>query len=191
MSWSPIGAIELTSEWQFIPMPTGDLFRVRHQYVELSGDRSTYFDAVLCQAWDDDGVLSIWDFRRLSPRPEADLIRFTKLPLSNRKLAARRIDGTAAEGWTIGLERWDGAEISEGATVASYERTFTQQDLEDGLLSLAHNLGNRYPSGVVVWDAQDVHITPDSVQSVDDNTLQISLASYLPITGTWRVSVTP
>lgn len=95
------------------------------------------------------------------------------------------------KGPTEGISETLQAAVIDLVTGDDYELTFADTDLTDGLLTVSHNLGNQYPSGVNVWDSQNGHITPDGVQAVDANTLQVSLVSYAPLEGTWRVSVTP
>lgn len=69
-----------------------------------------------------------------------------------------------------------------------YERQFTDVDLTiEGLLPIAHNL-NKIPSNVKVIDETGEVAIPDSLS--DTSTVStISLHSYRPLQGTWKVIV--
>lgn len=71
----------------------------------------------------------------------------------------------------------------------AFDRTFTDTDLTvAGLLPIAHNL-NKIPSNLKVLDEQGEIAIPDSIHDTENLTI-ISLQSYRPLQGTWKVFVT-
>lgn len=72
----------------------------------------------------------------------------------------------------------------------AYETTFTQASLSiAGVLAVVHNL-DPSPSGVAVWDSLGEVVAPDAIAFVNSAAIAIDLASYQPLQGTWKVSVT-
>ena len=72
----------------------------------------------------------------------------------------------------------------------AYETTFTDANLSiAGLLSVVHNL-DPSPSAVAVWNPDGEIVLPDGINFVNDAAIAIDLASYQPLAGTWKVSVT-
>ena len=70
-----------------------------------------------------------------------------------------------------------------------FRLAFDDSDLvAGGVLSVAHNLGQRYNS-VTVYDGNSRIIQPDFVTDVDANNATVDLSSLAPITGTWNVVV--
>ena len=62
---------------------------------------------------------------------------------------------------------------------------FVDGDLSSGVLTLTHNLSQKYVS-ISVYDNNDKYISPDDITLTDSNSLQLDLSSYVPITGIWR-----
>ncbi|MBD2156232.1 hypothetical protein [Leptolyngbya sp. FACHB-16] len=78
--------------------------------------------------------------------------------------------------------------VSGDAGIA-FETTFTSTNLTvAGLLPVVHDL-NRRPSGVVVWNPVGESVAPDGVDVISLNAIAINLESFVPISGTWRVSL--
>ena len=78
-----------------------------------------------------------------------------------------------------------------GGEITTYEIGFTQSDLTvANLLPVTHNLGSR-PSGVIIWSAAGEPVEPDNLIHLTVNSLQVDLSSFVPISGTWRVSIAP
>lgn len=106
---------------------------------------------------------------------------------------------------TIGTGVWNGTEISvakggTGATTATAARTnlsaagifraaFTNSALTSGLLTVTHNLGNKYVQ-VHVYDENDKRIMDvDDVTGTTTTAATIDLTSFGTLTGTWNVVV--
>ena len=69
-----------------------------------------------------------------------------------------------------------------------FRLAFDDTALVGGVLSVAHNLGQRYNS-VTVYDGNDQIIQPDFVTDVDANNVTLDLSSLAPIAGAWNVVV--
>lgn len=75
-----------------------------------------------------------------------------------------------------------------GGTV-QYEQSFTNVSLTiAGLLIVTHNL-DTYPSAVKVWSNVGDEIWPDNVSYSTSNVVVIDLSSFMPIVGTWTLSI--
>ena len=59
------------------------------------------------------------------------------------------------------------AEFGSGGGLTGEEIEFSESDLSDGVLTIQHNLGNKYPFGL------DYNVMPKDVRFVDSNTLQL------------------
>lgn len=78
---------------------------------------------------------------------------------------------------------------STGGGAADYERTFTQGDLSiSGLLPVVHGLGSS-PSAIAIYDPLGEPVEPDYWRVLSATTLEVSLFSFAPILGVWRLSV--
>ena len=71
----------------------------------------------------------------------------------------------------------------------TYERTFNQFDLTIlNKLPVIHNLGS-YPSAVSITDNTGEPIFPDNWDNASVNSIAVDLNSFVPISGTWKISV--
>jgi hypothetical protein len=71
----------------------------------------------------------------------------------------------------------------------NYTTTFTNAQLTGGgVILITHGLAQRIVL-VQVSDDQGYVIQPDLIQLLNNNQVQITLGSFLPITGTWNVIV--
>lgn len=68
---------------------------------------------------------------------------------------------------------------------SSRSNIFANSNLSAGVYSFTHGLG-KYPL-VVVYDNTGNVIQPDAITYVDYSSVNISLNSYLPLTGNWTV----
>ncbi len=72
---------------------------------------------------------------------------------------------------------------------ASYRRSFVNADLVGNILTVSHNLGEKYVHATV-WSDLDRIMIPDITMAVDSNTLTLDLSSFTPLPGTWNIVVT-
>lgn len=97
-------------------------------------------------------------------------------------------------GWAVYAETPELIYIFDGTTwnalsnEPEYRQSFVNADLVGNVLTVTHNLGQRYHS-VTVYDDNDDLIFPDNVNDVDANNVDIDLSSFAPISGTWNVVV--
>lgn len=79
------------------------------------------------------------------------------------------------------------AEVGEGGS--SYRLEFTDASLSVAyLLPVTHSLG-RYPTSVSVFDSGGDEIEPDEITNLTTNSLSINLESFVPLEGTWLVTI--
>jgi hypothetical protein len=72
---------------------------------------------------------------------------------------------------------------------SQFEQAFTQIGLSAlGLIVINHNLGGQ-PSGVTVTDEAGMLVIPDHWSVQGPNVIVLSVESFMPISGTWKVSI--
>lgn len=69
-----------------------------------------------------------------------------------------------------------------------FRQAFVNGDLAAGVLTVTHNLGERYHS-VTLYNNSDQMIMADQITDVDTNTVTVDLSSFGAIAGTWNVVV--
>lgn len=94
--------------------------------------------------------------------------------------------------WQLQASPWDNtnndwAEVTF-ASSSAYRTSFTNGDLTVGVLSVTHNLGQKYV-GVHIYDNNDKQIIPDEITLQSTTALQIDFGSYGTLTGTWNLVV--
>lgn len=72
-------------------------------------------------------------------------------------------------------------------TGSGYSRNFFDDQVDDGVFHINHNLNQPYPS-VAIYNSDGVLVSPDSIEYVDSNNLDVNLSGYT-IDGTWFVTV--
>lgn len=70
-----------------------------------------------------------------------------------------------------------------------FSYTFTNNDLIDDELLVQHNFNDMFVGSVTIWDNTNQQIMPDSIRLIDSNSLLINLASFSPLTETWKLVV--
>ena len=67
---------------------------------------------------------------------------------------------------------------------------FTQASLSiAGLLPVVHSV-DEYPSAIAIYDEFGEIVEPDYWRRVSSTAIEVSLASFVPISGTWQFSIT-
>ena len=79
------------------------------------------------------------------------------------------------------------ASQGSGGTV-SYVVSFSSGNLSSGVLTITHNLGQKYVQ-VSVYDNNDKQIKPSTITAIDTNTCSIDISPFGSITDTWNVVV--
>jgi len=84
---------------------------------------------------------------------------------------------------------WAGEATANTTNAANtFSRTFVDADIVAGILTVNHALGNALVS-VIIRDGAGVRVMPDSDVAVDANNVDVGLASFQPIAGTWTALV--
>jgi hypothetical protein len=85
--------------------------------------------------------------------------------------------------------RFDGTRwIADAAPSTSYIRTFTNADLQGGVLPVVHNLSSQF-NGIFIYDDNNRMVIPDDVFADGIHNCQIVLTTYGTINGNWTVKV--
>lgn len=84
--------------------------------------------------------------------------------------------------------------FSAAVSTSSFYFSFTDADLVGGVLTVNHNLGNKY-NQIAIYDHNDVYVLPAATVSVDVNTLTADFSNFQDtyggaIPGTWNGIVT-
>lgn len=70
----------------------------------------------------------------------------------------------------------------------SYQRQFSASDLVSGILTIEHNLNQKYVM-ISVFDEDDYVVVPDRIKVISENQVVIDFTSF-EITGDWKILVT-
>jgi len=68
-----------------------------------------------------------------------------------------------------------------------YRRPFESSDMDGDIMSISHNLGVMYPN-IAIYDDSGTLITPDNINFIDDNNIEIDLTSF-SVSGIWHATV--
>jgi hypothetical protein len=95
--------------------------------------------------------------------------------------------------WTLKVGPWLGTDadwnpLTFSANAAVYRRSFTDADLTSGVLSVTHNLEQKYVN-VTVYDENDKQIIPNEVFLQNTTQLQIDFTGFSVLSGTWNLVV--
>lgn len=74
--------------------------------------------------------------------------------------------------------------LASGST--SYRQTFTNDDLDNGVLTVMHYLAEDFPFVQVYTNTREL-ATPDGVISTSSNVVEVNLVNYGNIPGNWTV----
>lgn len=89
------------------------------------------------------------------------------------------------------FEGYDGTAWNAFSFGSAIKQTFTNADLVSNIYQWNHNLNLNEPGIIQVFDNNDIQVFPDSITFVNNNTVEINLSSFSPITGTWVVVLVP
>jgi hypothetical protein len=70
----------------------------------------------------------------------------------------------------------------------TYRTSFTNANLTAGVLTVVHDLGNKFVS-VFVYDNSNQLVLPDQITLTNDYSLLIDLSGFGTITGTWNLAI--
>lgn len=109
-------------------------------------------------------------------------------PTENGGIEVRRgASASATVLWDETNDEWQVGVVGTLLAVARIARsTFTGASLSAGILSVTHNLGQKYVQ-VTVIDNTDKPVLPDDITYNSTTSLSVDLTSFGSITGTWRL----
>jgi hypothetical protein len=138
----------------------------------------------------------VWDLRVTPPFGEPFKLRYGRAvvvaAVSGEPSTEQTVEGAIAA--AIARHNADllaHPDLQLGGSSSSYEIAFDQATLTiANILIVTHNLGT-YPSAVTIYDQVGELIEPDRIEVLSINMLAITLDTFAPIAGTWRVSIAP
>lgn len=102
MPWQFLAQINLTHEWQVTSPVEGEIFRISHEPLEITG--KDYLKAVISPAFVDDG-LNLLSPKRLTYREEKEVFLFYfPAGIALQQLAFKRLDSATDIEWAINAE---------------------------------------------------------------------------------------
>lgn len=105
---------------------------------------------------------------------------------------SRGVDNTTAQSWNSGVMVGLGITGDLLDLTANYDfvLSFTDADLNSGILTITHNLGVPYPNVDVFDDSSPKkRVIPDEIIYSDSNTVKVDLSSFNISTYDWTVRV--
>lgn len=156
-----------------------------NQIVKRDADAAVQTD-ILKEITDDHGVLidgllakdAHIQFDSLDGSPDSP-------PEGEVKLFAKEVDGSPS----LVVKTPDGNETVLKETNAGYLEEFTNDQLSDGVLTVNHNIGSAGALDVIVQNGDGKRVMPDDITYSTNNSLELDLESFAPITGVWLVRV--
>lgn len=76
----------------------------------------------------------------------------------------------------------------EPPSVTRFTLAFTNDDLVSDILTVDHNLNQKYVQSTI-YDNADTETTPTEIVLVNSNRLHVDLSGMTPITGTWNIVI--
>lgn len=98
------------------------------------------------------------------------------------------IDISGYTGFLIGDSTGSNWVLTPTGYDSSYHRSFVSGDLSAGILTVTHNLNQKYVN-VAVYDDTDALIVPNGITATNITSCDIDLSSY-SISGTWNLVIT-
>lgn len=127
-------------------------------------------------------------------RSVADYTVRNAIPNSRRRFGMLVFTQNDSKYWSLNSSPWSGDDSDwspltlSATTTSAYRLSFEFADLISGILSVTHDLGNKYV-GVHIYDDNDKLIIPDEISLQNDSQLEVHLGSFGNIPGTWNIVV--
>ena len=150
MTWTSVGLISTTDDWQYTQSFVGDYVRIRHLLGAAQDDLPYGFTGLLAQAFDFENTVELYNIRKLYPFNQEDIFPVIN-PLTGR---ARRLGIRGQKryqtkiNWRVVIDVWSGSELPDLNSI-NQSLTDLQQQITD--LSITLNL---------ILNAVDVPLPP-------------------------------
>ena len=150
MTWTSVGLISTTDDWQYTQPFVGDYIRIRHLLGAAQDDLPYGFTGLLAQAFDFENTVELYNIRKLYPFNQEDIFpvinpltsRSRRLGIRGQKRYQTKIN------WRVVIDVWSGSELPDLSTI-NQSLTDLQQQITD--LSVTLNL---------ILNAVDVPLPP-------------------------------
>ncbi len=150
MTWTSVGLISTTDDWQYTQPFVGDYIRIRHLLGAAQDDLPYGFTGLLAQAFDFENTVELYNIRKLYPFNQEDIFpvinpltsRSRRLGIRGQKRYQTKIN------WRVVIDVWSRSELPDLSTI-NQSLTDLQQQITD--LSVTLNL---------ILNAVDVPLPP-------------------------------
>ena len=139
MSWTSVGLITTTDDWQYTQSFVGDYVRIRHLLGAAQDDLPYGFTGLLAQAFDFENTVELYNIRKLYPFNQEDIFpAINPFPGRSRRLGIRGQKRYQTKiNWRVVIDVWSGSELPDLNSI-NQSLTDLQQQIND--LSVTLNL---------------------------------------------------
>ena len=132
MSWTSVGLISTTDDWQYTQSFVGDYVRIRHLLGAAQDDLPYGFTGLLAQAFDFENTVELYNIRKLYPFNQEDIFpvinpfpgRARRLGIRGQKRYQTKIN------WRVVIDVWSGSELPDLNSI-NQSLTDLQQQIND------------------------------------------------------------
>ena len=115
MSWTNVGLVSTTDDWQYTQPFVGDYVRIRHLLGVTQDDLPYGFTGLLAQAFDFENTVELYNIRKLYPFNQEDIFpvinpltgRSRRLGIRGQKRYQTKIN------WRVVIDVWSGSELPD------------------------------------------------------------------------------
>lgn len=115
MSWTNVGLVSTTDDWQYTQPFVGDYVRIRHLLGAAQDDLPYGFTGLLAQAFDFENTVELYNIRKLYPFNQEDIFpvinpltgRSRRLGIRGQKRYQTKIN------WRVVIDVWSGSELPD------------------------------------------------------------------------------
>jgi hypothetical protein len=103
MTWNYLADFIVSNEWQFTPVVTNTYFKITHT---IGNYNLRNLLGIIALVNDENTILEIYEPTRILPRPEAEIVKFSKIYNWNYKLGIKRINLSASNpiDWQVQID---------------------------------------------------------------------------------------
>ncbi len=115
MSWTSVGLITTTDDWQYTQSFVGDYIRIRHLLGAAQDDLPYGFTGLFAQAFDFENTVELYNIRKLYPFNQEDIFPvINPFPGRPRRLGIRGQKRYQTKiNWRVVIDVWSGSELPD------------------------------------------------------------------------------
>jgi hypothetical protein len=113
MSWTSVGLISTTDDWQYTQPFVGDYIRIRHLLGAAQDDLPYGFTGLIAQAFNFENTVELYNIRKLYPFNQEDIFPvINPFPSQSRRLGIRGQKRYQTKiNWRVVIDVWSGSEL--------------------------------------------------------------------------------